>query len=107
GSGLPADDIERIFRPFEQAGDLQQRMLGTGLGLAVSRQLVQAMGSEIEVRSEPGAGSVFSFELTLPVPAVSVAHTGTRDDPDIAPLTAPPEGALQVLPPLALAGDLT
>ena len=106
GSGLPADDIERIFRPFEQAGDLQQRMLGTGLGLAVSRQLVQAMGSEIEVRSEPGAGSVFSFGLTLPVPAVSVAHTVTLDDPDIAPLIAPPEEELQVLRTLARAGNM-
>jgi len=106
GSGLHAGDVERIFRPFEQAGDARQRAEGTGLGLAISRQLVQAMGGEIDVRSEPGRGSVFSFELTLPVPAVSVAHTVTLDEPDIAPLVAPPEDELRTLRTLARAGNM-
>jgi PAS domain S-box-containing protein len=67
GSGIPSDEIERIFLRFEQAGSATQRAEGTGLGLAISQQLVEAMGGRIEVRSEPGAGSVFSFELELPI----------------------------------------
>jgi PAS domain S-box-containing protein len=106
GSGLRAGDLERIFQPFEQAGDPHQRAQGTGLGLAISRQLVQAMGGEIEVRSEPGRGSVFSFDLTLPVPPVSVAHTVTVDETDIAPLVAPPEEELRTLRTLARAGNM-
>ncbi len=106
GSGLFPDDVERIFRPFEQAGDQRQRAQGAGLGLAISRQLVQAMGSDIDVRSEPGTGSLFSFELTLPVPPVAVAHTVTVDDPDTAPLIAPPEEELRTLRSLARAGNM-
>ena len=67
GVGISADKIDAIFRPFEQVGDLQRRAGGTGLGLSISRQLIQLMGSEFEVTSEPGEGSRFAFELTLPI----------------------------------------
>ncbi len=67
GVGIAPQEVERIFQPFEQAGSAEQRMAGTGLGLPISRQLVRAMGSDIEVRSTPGQGSVFAFELQLPV----------------------------------------
>ena len=73
GPGIPADQCEAIFRPFEQGGDLKGRAGGTGLGLAISRQLVSLMGGNIHVRSTPGRGSAFSFEITLPV-----EHTLTR-----------------------------
>ncbi|MBT9597500.1 MAG: response regulator [Vitreoscilla sp.] len=66
GVGLAAEDIARLFQPFEQAGAAGQRAAGTGLGLAISRQLVRLMGGDIEVDSRPGVGSVFWFELTLP-----------------------------------------
>ena len=65
GVGIQADQLEAIFQPFEQVGDPRRRVGGTGLGLAISRQLVRLMGGDIAVRSQPGAGSSFSFELDL------------------------------------------
>ena len=67
GIGIAHDQLERIFRPFEQARDVQRRFGGTGLGLPISRQLVMLMGSDIHVDSRVGAGSRFWFELELPV----------------------------------------
>ncbi len=66
GIGIRADQLERIFRPFEQASDVQRRFGGTGLGLAISRQLVMLMGSDIHVESDVGVGSRFWFDLNLP-----------------------------------------
>jgi signal transduction histidine kinase/ActR/RegA family two-component response regulator len=63
GSGIPQDHLETIFRPFEQLGDEQSRSGGTGLGLSISRKLVRLMGGEIQVKSTPGQGSIFSFEV--------------------------------------------
>src|ERR1700723_436187 len=63
GSGISPDHFETIFRPFEQLGDEQSRSGGTGLGLSISRKLVRLMGGEIEVKSTPGQGSIFSFEM--------------------------------------------
>jgi signal transduction histidine kinase/DNA-binding NarL/FixJ family response regulator len=82
GTGIDADQLEAIFRPFEQAGDLQRRLGGSGLGLAISQQLVRLMGSEIRVESQVGAGSTFWFELDLPV--VTAAKTAAARDLDVA-----------------------
>jgi PAS domain S-box-containing protein len=67
GPGIPVRDMEAIFLPFEQAGDAEQRAGGTGLGLPISRELVRAMGGELQARSRVGEGSTFSFEVVLPV----------------------------------------
>jgi signal transduction histidine kinase/DNA-binding NarL/FixJ family response regulator len=68
GIGMNAQQLARLFQPFEQvAADLQRREGGTGLGLAISQQIVRLMGGTIGVVSEPGKGSTFSFELTVPV----------------------------------------
>jgi signal transduction histidine kinase/CheY-like chemotaxis protein len=67
GVGIPPDQLENIFLPFVQAGSDQRRSEGTGLGLTISRQLVQSMGSDIHVTSESGQGSTFWFDLDLPV----------------------------------------
>jgi len=81
GPGLSAEDIERIFCPFEQAGSIERREAGTGLGLAISRQLVRLMNSEIHVQSRVGQGSSFWFDISVPVVefadragAIDVAH---------------------------------
>ncbi len=68
GVGITADQLQKIFTPFEQAGDAEQKQQGAGLGLAISRQLVNLMGGELQVKSEPGKGSTFTFEITVPVP---------------------------------------
>jgi len=66
GAGIGADQLDIIFQPFEQVGAALQRLGGTGLGLAISRQLVRLMASDIHAESQPGQGSLFYFELTLP-----------------------------------------
>ncbi|RFP09261.1 response regulator [Duganella sp. BJB475] len=67
GVGIEAGQLERIFLPFEQAGETHRRQGGTGLGLAISRQFVRLLGGEIAVESQLGRGCRFWFELTLPV----------------------------------------
>jgi signal transduction histidine kinase len=69
GIGIAAGDIERIFCAFEQADNSHTRVHGgMGLGLAISRNLVDLMGSRIEVSSVPGQGSTFSFVVRLKIP---------------------------------------
>ncbi|MYM82012.1 response regulator [Duganella sp. FT50W] len=73
GVGIAADQLEAIFRPFEQVGDASRRASGTGLGLAISQQLVRLMGGVLQVESARGRGSRFWFDVPLPV----VAAPGT------------------------------
>jgi signal transduction histidine kinase len=67
GVGMRPDDLERIFKPFEQVGDVQRRSGGTGLGLAITRALVNDMGGQVQVSSEFGRGTRFRVELPLPL----------------------------------------
>jgi PAS domain S-box-containing protein len=73
GIGISPAALERIFQPFEQAGSVEQRAEGTGLGLAISQRLVRQMGGAIQVESQPGLGSTFWFDLTVPRVAASAA----------------------------------
>ena len=66
GPGIAADELERIFQPFQQLTESGHKVEGTGLGLAISRDLVRLMGGELEVDSAPGRGSVFSVVVELP-----------------------------------------
>ena len=64
GVGIPAAQLEQIFQPFAQAdGSTTRAFGGAGLGLAISRQLVELMGGRLEVSSREGEGSVFSLWL--------------------------------------------
>ena len=66
GIGIAPEKLALIFESFSQAeGDTTRQYGGTGLGLTISKQLVELMGGQIQVTSTPGKGSEFSFELIL------------------------------------------
>ncbi|MGD1807434.1 ATP-binding protein [Dapis sp. BLCC M126] len=75
GVGMTAEDLEKIFQPFEQVGNTKHRQQGTGLGLAITKQLVELMGSKLQVKSELGKGSNFWFEVNLPTVNTSIETT--------------------------------
>ena len=63
GPGLDAAQQARLFQPFERLGAQRGAVGGTGLGLALSRELTEAMGGRIHVQSAPGTGSTFTVSL--------------------------------------------
>jgi len=65
GEGLPADKLAQLFQPFNRLGQESGVKEGTGIGLAVCKQLVELMGGVLGVASTPGKGSVFWIELRL------------------------------------------
>lgn len=73
GIGIAAEDIERIFAPFERGQGAALERSGVGLGLAITQALVQIMGGDLNVTSEPGKGSRFIVRLMLSKPLVPPA----------------------------------
>jgi signal transduction histidine kinase len=73
GTGIPPDLMERIFSPF-----FTTKASGTGLGLAVSRKIVDDHGGRVEVQSKLGEGTTFSIYLPLHRPATAVANAPTE-----------------------------
>jgi signal transduction histidine kinase/DNA-binding NarL/FixJ family response regulator len=74
GIGMSPNQLDKIFLPFEQVGEARQRSEGTGLGLAISHRIVALMGSQIQVQSHLGEGSLFWLDLTVSVPLVHDWH---------------------------------
>jgi signal transduction histidine kinase len=63
GAGVPADQRALIFEKFRQGGDAANRPQGTGLGLPISRQIVEHFGGRMELRPDSGHGACFAFTL--------------------------------------------
>jgi CheY-like chemotaxis protein/anti-sigma regulatory factor (Ser/Thr protein kinase) len=85
GPGIKPEDLSRLFQAFEQLEAGRTKLEGTGLGLALTRRLVELHGGAIRVESEPGKGSRFTFTIPLtgrpaprPAPASTDAPAGSR-----------------------------
>ncbi|GAA4948321.1 response regulator [Actinoplanes utahensis] len=91
GVGIAAADLDRVFEEFQQAGDPDRRHSGTGLGLALTRRLVDAHHGTITLTSEPGRGSEFTVEL--PAAAVVPATAGAGDGPYVLLIEDDPQSA--------------
>ncbi|KXS30387.1 MAG: PAS/PAC sensor hybrid histidine kinase, partial [Candidatus Gallionella acididurans] len=74
GAGLPPEKLEQLFQPFNRLGQEHGTEEGTGIGLVVSKQLVELMGGAIGVESTPGVGSEFWIELIRDVTQQFVAE---------------------------------
>ncbi|TVR46531.1 MAG: response regulator, partial [Puniceicoccaceae bacterium] len=81
GVGIPPERLDRLFQPFTQVdASITRKYGGTGLGLTISKQIIELMGGEIRVDSEQGRGTTFSFNLTLAVEAEQEAGSATVTD---------------------------
>ena len=87
GIGIPQDKLSRLFKAFSQVDSATNRKYGgTGLGLVISQRLVQLMGGEITVVSQPNVGTTFSFSIKSKVsfesgqstPTFTIGHDGRK-----------------------------
>ncbi|CAD5108843.1 hybrid sensor histidine kinase/response regulator [Zestomonas carbonaria] len=87
GRGIPADQLQAIFLEFSQldSGRAAERK-GVGLGLAIVDRIAGILGCPVEVRSQPGRGSVFGIE----VPLATAAPSGPRTEAALRPVTGDP-----------------
>jgi signal transduction histidine kinase/DNA-binding NarL/FixJ family response regulator len=72
GIGMTPEQLPKIFLPFEQVGEKSRQTEGTGLGLPISIKIVEMMGSQMQVQSELGSGSIFYFQVKFPVISHSI-----------------------------------
>jgi signal transduction histidine kinase/CheY-like chemotaxis protein len=87
GPGIAAEDLAQLFQPFVQVGPAQSQEEGSGLGLALSRELAALMGGTLSAQSEPGVGSVFVLDVPAepaPAPAAVAAPAPAAEGQAIA-----------------------
>ena len=75
GEGIHEEELGKLFKQFEQTSSGVKASSGSGLGLALSRELVVLMGGDIKVISQPGKGSVFSFFVEINEGQATINHT--------------------------------
>jgi CheY-like chemotaxis protein/two-component sensor histidine kinase len=83
GSGIPAESLDRLFTPFERLGAEQKQIEGTGLGLTLTKGLVEAMGGRLGVESTVGQGSTFWVELTAAKDIDAAIRSGREQLPTL------------------------
>lgn len=87
GIGMGPGQVERLFRPFEQAdGSTTRRFGGTGLGLTISRRLVEMLGGDIRTHSEVGVGTRFEVCLPLVTDEPAVSASVPLGEPELPPV---------------------
>jgi signal transduction histidine kinase/ActR/RegA family two-component response regulator len=91
GNGLNPEQLANLFQPFNRLGQEAGAQEGTGIGLVVTKRLVELMGGEIGVTSSPGVGSVFWIELASTTPLASALPEGGPEAAS-APSDLPDEG---------------
>ena len=90
GVGMKPEFLERIFKPFEQEdASTTRRFGGTGLGMAISDQMVRLMGGQIVVESQPDVGSEFTVFLSLPVASAPQEEAPHKQPAQIEPVSRP------------------
>jgi signal transduction histidine kinase/DNA-binding response OmpR family regulator len=88
GPGIAPEELATLFEPFSQTASGRQTGEGTGLGLPISRQFVRLMGGELTISSQPGKGSLFSFDLPAHNPDASEISQLTKTKPRVIGLEA-------------------
>lgn len=95
GSGIPSDKLDRLFKPFTQVDSSSTRRYGgTGLGLSICQKLVELMGGNIGVDSNPETGSDFWFTVPLKVPD-KTDDTGRKKEPSAKTRPRRPIGKIE------------
>jgi signal transduction histidine kinase/ActR/RegA family two-component response regulator len=95
GYGIPQELLDRLFQPFDRLGAELGSIEGTGIGLALARGLVEAMGGTIDVSSKLDAGTTFRVELTVTEgPVERYERMATAPDPPVR--DRPPRTILQI-----------
>jgi len=116
GIGLSKDKLQNLFKAFSQAdSSTTRRYGGTGLGLTISKTLIELMGGEITVQSEVGKGCEFQFELTFPLQKKPLNHVelkfeGMRvlavdDNPEVLTILEEMLSAMNITATLVSSGE--
>ena len=123
GVGINSEQLKKIFKPFEQVGNKQKQVGGTGLGLNITQKLVAKMGGKLQVESTQDQGSKFWFEVTFPCSSelektsevlISSSHIELKDNILEKDCTlglsqtemAPPPEEIEILYELAMLGSM-
>ena len=94
GIGISEDDLAQLFQPFQRLNSSDTTVEGTGIGLAISKRLIESMGGSIGVTSRPAEGSTFWLELPVAESTEDRIRTATKELPRAE---GPLEGARRIL----------